>query len=327
MNRTLSSIGNTRIIMHASLAVGVANVLLSFLLIPRLGFVGAPITATACDVVQAFMVCLLALWDADFRKCWGGFTREAWRSWPPFLRLSCPALALLGIEWWTWDLQSLLAGFISPLALATQAVVPQLTDLQYCVGQALGTAASTVIGNLLGKGRMAAARRAAFLVMLLCLGTMSLQALVFLALRERFPQAFTRDPAILRAIAEIMPLTLAFSFLDSHQAALSGILVGAGRQSLAVPLIFGCYWVVGVPLGSALAFGALGSQPWGLRGLWLGMLLAVLLHTLSFGLAVLRLDWARATAEARERTRRECSAEGLGTSLVEAGGGVGGGQG
>jgi len=41
---------------------------LSSLLIPRLGFVGAPITLTVCDVASLVCACSIAHRDADFRN-------------------------------------------------------------------------------------------------------------------------------------------------------------------------------------------------------------------------------------------------------------------
>jgi len=288
-----------------SIVAACLNITLSIVLIPRFGFIGAPITATLCDMVETVGILLLALRDKDFQKCWPGFTRAAWKDWRPFLRISCPALALMGIEWWTWDLQSFLAGLISPLAQATQAVAPSITDLQYATGQSLGTAANTVIGNFLGEGRMREARRSAWLVMLLCLLLMAVQGTLFLILRTHVAHIFTSDSEILDEIAALLPLTLAFSFLDSHQAALTGIIQATGRQYLAAPLVFVCYWIVGVPLGLSLALGAFGGTRWGLNGLWTGMLLAVIGHTISFAVVVGCLDWRKVTIEVQERTRGE----------------------
>lgn len=316
LSRTLSSMSNMRINLIMSGVTACLNITLSIVLIPRFGFIGAPITATLCDMVETIGILLLALRDKDFRKCWPGFTRAAWKEWRPFLRISCPALALLGIEWWTWDLQSFLAGLISPIAQATQAVAPSITDLQYATGQSLGTAANTVIGNLLGEGKVREARRSAWLVMLLCLFLMSFQGTLFLVLRKSVAHIFTSNPAILDQIAALLPLTLAFSFVDSHQAALTGIIQATGRQYLAAPLVFVCYWVVGVPLGLVLALGVFGGPRWGLQGLWTGMLLAVAGHFISFAIVVGCLDWRKVTLEVHKRTREDQGGLAADTNLL-----------
>ena len=116
------------------------------------------------------------------------------------------------------DLMSFLAGFISELAQAVQSVAPAVGDLQYCMGQAMGNAASTVVGNMLGEGSHRAAKRAARLLMVLAVVIMLVQLVAFLILRTHVARLFTRKDDILAGIVELLPFSLAFSFMDSLQA-------------------------------------------------------------------------------------------------------------
>jgi len=159
--------------------------------------------------------------------------------------------------------------------------------------------------------------------MCLCLVLMVLQAAIFIALRSQFAHLFTTDESIVRNIGELLPLTLLFSFIDSHQATLTGILVGVGKQAIAAPICLFCYWIVGVPLGAALAFGAFGIEKQGLTGLWTGMLVGVILHTLLFGFIVAFLRWPLLAEAVRKRVEEErlqgiseCGNSGLDRSLV-----------
>ncbi|CAE7417763.1 SLC47A1 [Symbiodinium pilosum] len=167
LSRTLSAISNVQINLWMSITAALLHVCLSFLFIPSLGFVGAPVAACICDAYESLGILVLASRNPDFRKCWGGFTREAFSQWGSYLRISCPALMLMCIEWWTWDLMSFLAGFVSELAQAVQSVAPAVGDLQYSLGQAMGNGASTVVGNMLGEGNHKAAKRAARLTITL----------------------------------------------------------------------------------------------------------------------------------------------------------------
>jgi len=302
LTRTLCAMSNVKVNLTMAVVTAVVNVTLSFSLIPQLGFIGAPITATLCDGIEFVGICILSFRDENFRKCWSGFSREAWRHWGAFLRISCPSLFLFGIEVWTWDLQNFLAGFVSPLAQATQAVAPSIGDLQYSVGQALGMAGGIVVANLLGEGKEKAARRGAWLVMMLCFGCMAFQGAIFFVLRTHLANLFTSKVEVVESITELLPLVLVFSFLDGHQSVLTGILQGAGRQYVGAPLIFVCYWLIGVPTGIVLSMGVFGPR-WGLKGLWVGMLVAVILHNLSFASVVLSFNWKKITIEVQRRTK------------------------
>merc|ERR1712008_59575 len=101
-----------------------------------------------------------------------------------------------------------------------------------------------------------------------------------------------------------------------NQAGLSGILVGAGKQGIAAPLIFTCYWLVGVPLGCMLAFGAFGMHPHGLVGIWIGMLVAVLCHNVSFIVLIWRLDWEHTATRVSSQMHAAEDLSNLGAGLV-----------
>lgn len=303
--KTLFSMSKTTITFGVSVASAICCIVLNFVLIRWLGFVGAPVAALATELLECTAICTFAWRDADFRRCWPGFSRHAWKEWGSFLKLACPSLFLCGIEWWTWDLQTFMAGFISALAQATQAVAPGLAGVQYCAGSALGAGATTVVGNLLGEGSALGAKRCSLLVVQLALALSCLQAWAFVAARATVPHWFTDDPDVYHSIVSILPLTIGFCFFDGLQTVFCGILVATGRQHIAAPLIFVCYWVLGLPIGVCLAFGVLGPRKMGLSGLWVGMLVGVVLHVLAFGTLVCRLNWEKIAEEVRERTQQE----------------------
>jgi len=283
---------------------GITNVGLCLLLIPWLQFKGAAIAITLSDVTAVLVTCTLAFRNDDFKRCWPGFTRDAFRGWFPFLRLSIPSFMLLAVEAWTWTLQDFLAGFISAQALAVNAIAPTTVCLQYSIGGSLSCAATTVIGNLVGEGRANSARRAACLTLLLVPLCLTPTTLVLLALRHQLPYVFTQDEVIAQMIRHLLLITQIFAILDSHQAALTGILTGAGKQAVAAPLIIISYWLFGVPIGVVLAFGLFRARVFdltGLTGLWVGMIVGVTFHAFSFGAVVWHLDWHKIVADVKQR--------------------------
>jgi len=324
MGKTLTAIQKTKYILASDVAAVLTNVILSLLIIPHFGAVGAAVASVSADGMQALVVWSLAFRDSDLCSCWPGWSKEAWRGWGVFIRLGIPSVLLLGFEVWVWDAQTFLAGYISPTAQATQSVVPQFTCMMYAAGQAMGSGAASVIGNLLGEGLGQVARRtAAISVMVTCL-LMVCQMLAMFTLRDQIPYLFTSRPGLLDSIYALLPCCIFFSFLDGHQCVLTGILTGVGKQNIAAPLIFVSYWVIALPIGVTLAFGGLGFAPRGLRGLWTGMLVGVACHVLSFSITVLSVRWRKAAREARERVLAESSSNAVGsnnlvTNLIEIG--------
>lgn len=229
-----------------------------------------------------------------------GFSRDAFRGWWTFLKISVPSFFLLATEAWSWTLQDFLAGFISTKAMAANAIAPQIALVQYAIGGSISIAATTVIGNSLGEQRANQARRAARISILLVPLCWIPSTILVFALRRPLPRIFSQDAVVVQMVEDLLLITQVFSIFDNHQAALTGILTGARKQAVAAPLIVICYWIVGVPTGIVLAFGFLGSPALGLHGLWYGMTIAVALHMCSFAVVVWRIDWERAVSDAEE---------------------------
>ena len=98
---------------------------------------------------------------------------------------------------------------------------------------------------------------------------------------------------------------------DGIQLVISGVITGAGKQAVTMPVLLVSYWVVGLPLGAVAAFSGVptwGLAPDGLLGLWLGMTLAVWLHVSAYLLICFghpcvpwAIDWPRAAELATAR--------------------------
>jgi len=301
VGRTLTSIGNTSIGFITSCVTSVASVGFSAVFIPWLHFEGVAVADVMGDLTAAVVICTLAFRNSDFNICWPGFTRSAFHGWLPFLRLSAPSFVLDASGTWTWTLQGFLAGFLSASALAANGIAPQIVKMQSSIGVSLGIAATTIIGNSLGEGRADQAHRAARLC--LCLVPLCLipTTLLVISLRRPLPLLFTQDVVVVQMTRDLLLIMQVFSIFDQYQATLTGILYGVGKQSIAAPMVIVCYWIYGLPIRLAFAFGCLGIQGFGLRGLWGGMVVAVVLHVFSFGTFVWHIDWTRAAVEVKQR--------------------------
>jgi len=76
---------------------------------------------------------------------------------------------------------------------------------------------------------------------------------------------------VVAAAIELLPIAALFQVFDGTQAVGCGILRGAADTRSAAYINFVGYWVLGLPLGYALAF-HFGLGP---RGLWWGLTLGL----------------------------------------------------
>jgi MATE family multidrug resistance protein len=131
----------------------------------------------------------------------------------------------------------------------------------------ISTAAAVRVGNLVGAGDEAGARRAAHLSLLLGAGVMSIFGALFFLLRWQLPRLYGAGPEVTSLCARVLPIAAAFQMLDGTQVVASGILRGLGRTKPAAVFNLGGYYVLALPLAYCLAL----RGGWGLRGVWWGL--------------------------------------------------------
>ncbi|KAF5896406.1 Multidrug and toxin extrusion protein 1, partial [Clarias magur] len=83
----------------------------------------------------------------------------------------------------------------------------------------------------------------------------------------------------------------------AYMAITGGIVRGAGKQLLGAGCILAGYYLVGFPIGVSLMF----ALNMGIIGLWSGFFVCVSLQSLFFLILIYKLDWKRATEQARKR--------------------------
>ncbi len=89
-------------------------------------------------------------------------------------------------------------------------------------------------------------------------------ALVFLLIPRCIAKLFTPDSAVVKTGAFLLVVAAFFQLFDGLQAVATGALRGAGDMRTPMLCHLVTYWLLGLPLGYVLCFGA----GWGAQGLW-----------------------------------------------------------
>ncbi|MCB1056575.1 MAG: MATE family efflux transporter, partial [Acidobacteria bacterium] len=124
--------------------------------------------------------------------------------------------------------------------------------------------AVTRVGNRLGAGDPAGARRAATVAMALGGGVMLVFAVILILGRGWLPRLYSPDPAVWAVSASLLPIAAAFQLFDGLQVVASGVLRGAGTTRPAAVFNFVGYYLVALPLGGWWALRAGG----GIQAIW-----------------------------------------------------------
>ena len=173
-------------------------------------------------------------------------------------------------------------GWLGTTQVAAHAVALNLASLAFMVPLGMSAAASARTGNLLGAGERWQAP--GWVAIGLGAASMSVSGSLFLLFPHALAHLYSDDPDVIALAAGLLPMAAALGFFDGVQAVSFGVLRGAG--DVRVPSLFNVvgYWLVGLPLGAWLAFGA----GWGPYGIWAGIVMALFVVA---SLLVVRVRW------------------------------------
>ncbi|KAF7761744.1 hypothetical protein Agabi119p4_9736 [Agaricus bisporus var. burnettii] len=291
----------TRIIIFVS----PLNVILNYILVwgpepVRLGFIGAPL-ATA---VSFNLVAILSIIYGVFftpKTAWYPFSRRMFTSLGVVAQLGVSGVGQVASEWWAWELISLGASLLGPVALATQSVLLVSSSTTFQVPFAISVATSVRIGNLLGEHKANRARVAAITSLFLTLCVAALMSTMFIVFRNSWAYIFNNDPEVVSLVASIMPLVALFQVFDGTAAVTGGILRAQGKQLSGAVLNLSAYYVIGIPLGMLLAF----KYNMGLHGLWYGLTVSLVYCAVAGTWLALKTDWQHQVDKVQRRLAAE----------------------
>ncbi|KAF5760486.1 putative multi antimicrobial extrusion protein [Helianthus annuus] len=233
------------------------------------------------------------------KETWAGFSMQAFSGLWPFLKLSSASAVMLCLETWYFQILILIAGLLEnpEIALDSLAVCGTILGWVLMISIGFNAAASVRVSNELGAGHP---KSAAFAVVVVTLSSFMISlicAIILYALKHVISYAFTDGETVANAVAELTPLLSVSILLNGIQPVLSGVAVGCGWQAFVAYVNVGCYYVVGVPLGSLLAF----KFNFGAKGIWSGLVGGMTMQTLILLWVTFRTDWNKEVEKAKNR--------------------------
>ena len=204
------------------------------------------------------------------------------------IRLGLPAAVQITLEVGAWNMATLSAGFLNPIALATHQIALNYASVTYMVPLGISAAAAVSVGHALGAGDKARARRAGWLAAGLGSGFMLLAGIAFFIVPRPLIELFTHDPQVLAVGPSLLWIAAAFQIFDGVQTVCTGALRGLGETRAPMLANFIGYWILGLPLGLILCF----VLKWGIYGMWIGLTLALIVIS-----SILLYRWHKESTE------------------------------
>lgn len=277
--RYLQGVGQVRVVTVTFVLANLLNWFGNWALIyGRLGMPALGVNGSAISTCVARLAMAAALIGFAWRyeRSRGHPLFRAWAG-PSLLklkqmvRLGAPAAGQILLEVGAWNLATVSAGYLTPVALATHSIALNYASITYMVPLGVSAAAAVSVGHAVGAGDWPRARRAGWLALGLGTSFMLLAAVVFLVVPGPLISLYTRDARVLAVGPSLLWVAAAFQIFDGIQTVCTGALRGLGETRVPMFANFVGYWVLGLPLGLTLCF----ALHWGIYGTWIGLTLAL----------------------------------------------------
>ena len=293
----LRGVGETRVIMAASIGANVVNAALDAVLIfgllgaPRMGVVGAGLGTAIAQTLQA-VVLVGVLWTrfSPLRLDLRALRAVDRPALARLLRVTGPAVVEPMVLQSGFLAYTKIVTLLGATSLAAHRAALAVESLTFMGAYGFVMAGSALVGQTLGQGRPDRAAAALTICARLTAGVMSSVGLFFLAVPYVFVGIFVEGPELAGAAglaADCLRIAAVEQPFMGLAMALAAGLRGAGDTRSPVAVAVLGVWMVRVPLAWALAFPA----GLGLHGIWITMIVDWAVRTLILAFLVKRGRW------------------------------------
>ncbi|XP_028804679.1 protein DETOXIFICATION 16 [Neltuma alba] len=287
------------------------HILLCYIMVFKsgLGNRGAALANSISYWVNVLILSLYVKFSPSCAKAWSGFSKEALHNIPTFLRLAIPSAVMVCLEMWSFEMMVLLSGLLPNPKLETSvlSICLNTASVVWMIPFGLSGAVSTRVSNELGAGHPLTARLAVCVVVVMAIIEGILVGTVLILIRNVWGKAYSNEEAVTKYVATMLPILAVSNFLDGLQCVLSGTARGCGWQKIGAFVNLGSYYLVGIPSAVLLAF----FLHIGGKGLWLGIICALVVQVLSFSIITIRTNWDQEAMKAKDRVYGSTTIEGI----------------
>ncbi len=290
VRQTMQAMSIIRTSVYAIVFSNLINVVANYGLIfghlglPRLEAVGAGVASSVSR--WTMLLSLVVLERKRLRALWPArrFRALRWVGYRQLLVIGIPIGFQMSLEMWLFMTVALLMGQLGAQELAAHQIALNLAAVSFMVPLGVAGAASTRVGNAVGRGDMSGARRAALVCLVVGGGVMSISALTFALAPHALARLYSDVPKVVGLAATLLPVAALFQVFDGLQVVGAGVLRGAGDTRVPAIIAFIGYWLLGLPLAYMAAF----FFDRGPQGLWWGLTAGLMSVALLFLMRIVR---------------------------------------
>ncbi|XP_050263142.1 protein DETOXIFICATION 16-like [Quercus robur] len=264
-----------------------------------LGSKGAALANGISYWINALLLMAYVQTSPSCKNTWGGFSKEAFYGIYQFLKISIPSTIMNTLEIWSFEMMVLLSGLLPNPKLETSVMSISFNTcaLAYMLPLGLGSTTSIRVSNELGSGRPQTARLAVRVALSMVAIEGILVGTALILGRNVWGYSYSKEEEVVRYLREMLLLVAISHVFDGLQSVLSGAARGCGWQKIGALVNLGAYYLIGIPIAITLAF----VYHTGVKGLLMGIIMALFMQALLLWIVTLCSDWEKEVKKAADR--------------------------
>lgn len=257
----------------------------------------------ASAVVMWYQLLAMVLVVSNSRIAASGvFSQFDWPHWPTLkrlLKIGLPIGAGMFFEMAMFSVITLLIGRLGYEAVAAHQIAANVGGITFMIPLALGMAATIRVGVNVGAGDYDGAARAGRVALAASVAVALFTAVICLLANEQIAALYTNEASVAKVAAALLLLVAMYQLFDNIQA--TGIGALRGYKDTGTPMVIALvsYWVIGLPIAAVLGLGneALGIEPLGVYGFWVGLAIGLAVAAVAITLRFLQVSRSSAQIE------------------------------
>nr|XP_004252047.1 protein DETOXIFICATION 41 isoform X1 [Solanum lycopersicum] len=303
MQRFLQAQNIVNPLAYIAVSVFIVHVVITWLVVDVLeyGLFGAAMAQSFSWWLLVIAQGVYVVFSPLCKETWTGFSMNAFNSIWPYFKLTVASAVMLCLEIWYFQGLVLVSGLLPYATISLDSISVCMNywnwDMQFMLG--LAAAASVRVSNELGAGHPRVAKMSIIVVNMTSIMFSTIICIIVLIFRVGLSKLFTSDSEVIEAVSHLTPLLAISVWLNGIQPILSGVAVGSGWQAVVAYVNLATYYCIGLPIGCILGF----KTSLQAAGIWWGMIVGVVLQTVSLFILTARTNWNTEVAKAADRLK------------------------
>ena len=182
------------------------------------GIRGAAYASTITSISNLVLIHLyVTFFLPDIRDSWTLPNRDSFIGLYSYLKVVLPAMLMLCIEWWTFEIQTLQSSRLNVESIAAQVIILNTIYVYFCITIGLQIAAYTLVGRSVGSKNIHEAKRYRKVIMISGFSLAITEAASLYLFRYQIASLFTNIESIKAILDETFQIISLAILIDNCQ--------------------------------------------------------------------------------------------------------------